>query len=154
MKIKLSLMVALAYILFSINPVVFAQNGSNKISPEKEVQIKKLLAITGSAQLGDQILDQLLSSFEKNLPQVPKEFWQGFKNEFKSDEIANRLLPIYDKYISLEDLTELIKFYESPAGQRVLKTLPQIQKDSFATGQEYGKEITDRLIKELKEKGY
>jgi hypothetical protein len=115
MKIKLGLMVVLVSIFFSINSVVFAQNGSNKISVEKEIQIKKLLMLTGSAQLGNQVVEQLLTNFEKALPQVPKEFWQGFKNEFKSDELINRLLPIYDKYISLEDLTELIKFYESPA---------------------------------------
>jgi hypothetical protein len=48
--------------------------------------------------------------------------------------VTDAVVPIYAKAFSLEDLQGLIQFYESPLGQRVVKTLPQVAQTSQRVG--------------------
>ena len=56
------------------------------------------------------------------------------------DEIIKRLIPVYDKYYSEEDLREIIQFHKSPAGQKVIETTPLIMKESVGVSIKYFKE--------------
>lgn len=140
-------------VLTSAGTVIFAQNkaGSNT---EKQNEIKKLLVISGSSGLGKQMMQQMISSFKGMLPKVPDNFWREFMNEANMDDLMDRMVPVYDKYLSHDDIKELVKFYESPAGKKYVKALPQISKKSMAIGQEWGEEIGKKVLKKLQEKGY
>ena len=42
-------------------------------------------------------------------------------------------------------------FYESPVGQKVLGTLPQITQESMKIGQKWGEDVGRRVQRELEE---
>ena len=69
--------------------------------------------------------------------------------EVSVDEMLNRLVPIYNKYLSAEDLKGLIKFYESPLGKNLVNVIPQITRESTEAGQKYGIEASTRALKKL-----
>src|ERR1700734_253848 len=48
--------------------------------------------------------------------------------------VTDAVVPIYAKAFSMEDLQGLIQFYESPLGQRVVKTLPEVAQSSQRAG--------------------
>jgi hypothetical protein len=43
-------------------------------------------------------------------------------------------IPVYEHYFSMEDIQGLIKFYESPLGQRVVKSLPDVVQRTQQAG--------------------
>lgn len=124
------------------------------VNREKLNDIKNLLVMSGSSELGKQMMWQMINSFKGIMANVPDNFWHEFMNEADMDELMDKLVPIYDKYLSHDDIKELIKFYESPAGKKYVKVLPQISKESMTIGQEWGEEIGKKVLKKLQEKGY
>lgn len=115
-----------------------------------------MLKLTGMERMVDQMMKQMIQSMSANRKDVPSAFWQRFEKKINSAELIERIIPLYDKYYTLEDLRAVNAFYSSPAGQRVLQTLPQIMQESMLVGQEWGRQIGERaaaeVIAEMKEK--
>jgi hypothetical protein len=71
-----------------------------------------------------------------------------------SSELMNMLIRVYDKYLTEEDLDALIAFYSTDTGQKIIKSLPEITKESMNVGAEWGREVGAKLMEQLKAKGY
>ncbi|WP_329805218.1 DUF2059 domain-containing protein [Flavobacterium facile] len=130
---------------------IFSYSQDNIAS--KNEKIKNLMNLTGSANLGISMLDTMIGSFKKSMPQVTDEFWNEFKKEVKAEDIVNLITPIYDKYFTENEIDELIAFYNTPVGKKMTASLPSIAQESMTVGQIWGRSIGDKVIKKLKEKG-
>jgi uncharacterized protein len=135
-------------------PAVQTQSDTIQNSTEKRKDIKRLMVITGSGDLGVQASNQVMGSLKSSLPDIPEEFWKEFQKEINANSMIDLIIPIYDKHFSHSDIKELITFYESPLGKRMTKALPAIMQESYTVGEKWGQEIGERAIKRLKEKGY
>ena len=120
------------------------------ISPEKRQEIDRMLNLVGMQALADQMMEQMVTSFRATMKDVPPNYWDGLSTKFSTADFLERIVPLYDKYYSLEDLRAVNAFYSSKAGQRILKTLPQIMQESMAIGEAWGKEIGERVANDLK----
>ena len=134
-----------------ISFTIFSYSQDNIAS--KNEKIKSLMNLTGSGNLGISMLDTMISSFKKSMPQVADEFWNEFKKEVKAEDIVNLIIPIYDKYFTENEINELIAFYNTPVGKKMTMSLPSIAQESMAVGQIWGRSIGEKVIKRLKEKG-
>lgn len=144
-------------LLAFIAALVFPHPGCGENNPEKAAKredIKKLLELTGAAKLGIQVMEQMISSFKRSMPQIPAKFWDEFLAEVQVDDLIHLITSIYDKYLSHADIKALIVFYESPAGKRYVKAQPLIVRESMTAGQKWGQEIAKKVMKKLQEKGY
>jgi uncharacterized protein len=124
------------------------------IATQKRQDIRRLMVLTGSGDIGIQASRQMMASLKPAFPSVPDTFWDEFQKEMNPDALIELVVPIYDKHLSHADIKELIKFYETPVGKRMVKALPVIMKDSMAAGQKWGEDIAKRAVKRMKEKGY
>jgi hypothetical protein len=72
------------------------------------------------------------------------------------DEMTERVVAIYDRHFSKEDLQAALDFYRSAAGQRMVAELPAVMNESMAAGQEWGQqkaaEVADELRREQEKK--
>jgi uncharacterized protein len=147
---KKLLLVLLVTVLTSVN---FAHA---EVQTEKRKEIEKMLRLSGAEKMMGQMLGQIISGLKKQMPQVPDEFWTKFMQKVDPRELAERIIPIYDKYYTLDDLKAINAFYESPSGKKVLAALPQIMMDSNRAGQEWGaklaKQAAEEVEKESKDK--
>jgi hypothetical protein len=112
-----------------------------EISQDKRAEIDKMLRLTGMEKLAGQMMSQMMSMMQQQMPDVPKEFWTKFQAKADVHELVEKIIPLYDKYYSLEDLKAINAFYESPIGQKMLLTLPQITQESMKIGQDWGMKI-------------
>ncbi|WP_294293838.1 DUF2059 domain-containing protein [uncultured Chryseobacterium sp.] len=86
---------------------------------------------------------------------IPDEFWNEFLKEVSSEEFSKLYIPIYAKYYSESDLDELIRFYKTPLGQKIITNTPLIMKESVEVGRDFGQKIGKKLVEKLSEaKGY
>lgn len=125
---------------------------ANAQSTSKSKKINQLLELTGSGKMGIQVINQMINSFKTSHSSIKDEFWEDFKKEIKAEDITNMIIPIYDKYYTESDIDQIIAFYNSPVGKKMIATMPQIMQESMAVGQVFGKKIGDKLIAKLKEK--
>ncbi|MEH2233471.1 MAG: DUF2059 domain-containing protein [Nostoc sp.] len=145
----------------TFNKATLAQSPTNTIAPSSNVQeieknnnIKKLFEITGVKDISRQIITQLLNDLKSDYPQVPQKVWDNFAAEFKSDEIVNEIVPIYNKYFTNEEIKQLIRFYQTPLGQKTITVLPQLYQESYEVGKRYGIAAAQRALKKLEAEGY
>lgn len=120
----------------------------------KTEKLKKLLVVSGTGELGIQAMKNMVSIFKQSYGNVGDEFWNEFLKEVSADELIGLLVPIYDKYYTEEDVTQLIAFYQSPLGKKMVQVLPGINQESMVAGQEWGKRLSEKVVNRLKEKGY
>jgi hypothetical protein len=120
------------------------------VDPAKAVEIRKLLELTGTAKMTHQVVAQMINSFKSQNSDVSSEFWDRFEKEMNVEDLVNKMVPLYAKYYTLDDLKAVNAFYQTPAGQRVLAATPQIMRESMQIGQDWGRGVASRLLAELK----
>ena len=106
------------------------------MDPDKKALILKFIEVFGTRQA-------LINNFEAMLKQIEKEKpdeAQKIRERVKTDEIIERLLPIYDRNFSTDDLKAFIVFYESPEGQKLIRTIPELMKESVKESVQYMEE--------------
>ena len=119
------------------------------IAKEKVVEIQKTLRLVGMEKLMDQMKTQMFTMFRESMTQVPEEYWKRLETKLDMAELMQLIIPLYDKYYTIEDLKALNAFYESAVGQKVLSTLPQITQESMKIGQAWGEEVAKRVEREV-----
>ena len=130
------------------------------VNPQKEARIRELMDVTGAKDLGQQLIEagmeQFRSSVMDSQPDNPraKQFVEAFvarfQKHFDASSLNERVIPIYDKYLTAEDLQGLLDYYHSPLGQRMLKVLPEVTRESQAAGFALGQKAAQETMDELK----
>lgn len=123
--------------------------GQKPAETQKQKDIRKLLKITGSGELGTQVMAQMIGNMKKAMPQVPEKFWGDFMKEVHTDELIDLIVPVYDRNLSQGDITELIKFYESPTGKKFVSVLPKITQESMGVGETWGRNLAMKVMVKL-----
>ena len=120
----------------------------------KRAEIRKLIELTGAANVSTDVLRQVIAPLRASFPQVPEEFWDNFMKEVRPDDLIDLIVPIYDRYYTRDDIRDLTTFYQSPVGQKTIKVLPKLSAEAINAGQEWGRNVADRAIRKLKDQGY
>jgi hypothetical protein len=120
----------------------------------KKQDIVKLLDITNTKSQASQMFDLMLPELRQLAPQAPDAFWTLFRSKMNIDSFVDLFIPLYDRYFSHDDIKELIRFYESPVGKKMLEVTPIITQESFGIGQEWGQRIGQEVLNELIKGGY
>lgn len=140
--------VFITFFTFTLS-IGFAQPSESKMK-----KIYEYLEETGSLKMGVQIAQQMISSYKDAYTNVPEKFWDEFIDEIDVEGMSKIIIPIYDKYFTEEDIDQLIIFYKSPIGQKMLELYPKISVEAMQAGKAWGEEIANNIIFQLKEKKY
>lgn len=131
--------------------LVFIAAGSavaTQQSRSKEERIRELLRLTGAADMGKQVMDQMLESLRR-MPNLPEGFIDRFKREARPDELIELIVPIYDRNLDEALLDSVIAFYKTPAGQKFVQVQPKIAQESMAAGQKWGEKLGRQIAEDL-----
>jgi len=131
-----------------------------KIDAAKEADIRQLMEMTGVNGLGEQLMTAGIAQLRANVlearPDDPRAkqfadaFAARFQKHFDPHSVIESVVPIYDKHLSSEDLRALLEYYKSPFGQRMLKVLPELARDSQLAGLSLGQKAADEAMEDLK----
>lgn len=124
------------------------------IPPQKEADIQKLLAMTDSLDMGQQVVDRLLAIQQGAQSAVPQEVWDEIRAELDMTRIQPVIVAIWDRHFSHDDIRGLIEFYESPLGRKLVETQPAVMRESMAAGELWARQVLQRIQEKLARKGY
>ncbi len=92
----------------------------------------KFIEAFGTKAAMKENLDEMLKTLPPDSPDTTK-----LKEGIKVDEIIDRLVPIYEKQFSAKELQTFIDFYSSPDGQKLVRGIPVIMKESVEVSAQY-----------------
>lgn len=121
-------------------------------------------------KLGDQFKAMLPMIFKsikpaivQNRPDVDRDYdalvpIAVAKMNARVGELEHALVAIYASNFSAGELRDLITFYKSPTGQKLLQKTPFVTQQTMAAGQKFGQsagaEAQKEMIEELRNKGH
>ena len=107
------------------------------------------IAIDGSV---DMLLEGNAYGIKDELSeQVLKEFIAEFKS-LSIDKYLELTIPIYMKYLSNQDLINLINFYQSPTGKKITKHSVQMTEEMSTVMGAWGEQMGENFAKQLEQK--
>jgi hypothetical protein len=112
-------------------------------SADKKEKILKFIEVFGTR-------DTMKLNFEQIMAAMPPEDAKKLKDAFNIDEVIQQLVPLYDKYFTPADLDGFIAFYTSPAGKKLVETIPLIMKESVDVSAKY---FEDHMPADMKGEG-
>ncbi len=123
------------------------------VDATKEADIRRLLEVTGTRELVEQMKTSMLEQFRQNAPGMPDDMLNELMAELKSDDLVESMIPVYSKHFSGEDIKQLIAFYQSPFGKKVLQEMPQIIAESNDVGIRWGESVVARVAGKWRNQG-
>ena len=143
------LLPAVAVILL-LAPSLSAQPAKETAKTRK---VRELLTLMKAGDMGVQVMDNMMGAMKSTMPDVPEEFWTGFRREIKPGDLMEMIIPIYERNLEEGDIDELLKFYNSPSGKRFVSKQSIILQEAMAAGQQWGEQLAERAVNKLREKG-
>ena len=136
------------------------QNGKkSEFDRSKEADIRRLMSLTNF----DTLIKQTMNSMDGNIKasmtnalpagdyrdKLVGLFIKKFHANLETNELADRAIPIYDRHYSSSEIKELIRFYETPVGQKLLKELPAVSAELQQAGSAWGEDVGKRSMTEV-----
>jgi uncharacterized protein len=141
-------------LLMVVATTLHAQAPSATPASEKQAIIRRILEVTKAADNMLATMEAALPTQRASNPAIPSVFWERFMARASQQRYAfvDSLIPIYEKHFSTADLKEMLRFYETPVGKRMVAALPEVMNESLVAWQRWGfvigKEIGEELQRE------
>jgi len=72
-------------------------------------------------------------------------------NEVSIADIINDMVPVYQKHLNKADVDEMIKFYSTPTGQKILREMPAMTAEGMQAMQPRLRKQMDQISREIDE---
>lgn len=125
----------------------------------QDTEYKQLLSryfeVSGSKETFEVAIKQTIQTMQTQTVGLDEEAWNELEKEFLStsiDDLVDILVPIYTKHLSVADLKGIIKFYESPVGQKLAEKTPFITQESMQSAGQWGMQLGQKVMERIEEK--
>ena len=133
-----------------------------KIDPGEAAAIRQLMDLEGTKALmnqmmetmGDQIKPLMTNAFPPGeyREKLIDLFIVKFKSKADIQQLLDSLVPLYDKYLSAEEIKGLIQFYQTPLGKKTAAIRPKLTGEAQEQGRKWGEVLgRDSMIEVLSE---
>lgn len=108
------------------------------IPEETKELVRRLLEANGTRESMNRIFLDIIQN-------APPESQEELRTLLRSDALIDRVIPIYAKHFTPEELKELVTFYKSPVGSKNLKLAPQLMTEVMDESVRYFEENAKTL---------
>ena len=148
-------LLSLIVLIIAATPSLYAQSSIdslyNLVDSTKAAEITALQQLTGAGNLGKQFVVAMFQQLRAAMPQLPEDYLLRLESKIDPQEMERLVVPIYDKYFTLEEIREMKAFYSTPVGRKAISLMPQLMQESMLVWQEWSKRITAEVMRDLEE---
>jgi hypothetical protein len=136
-------------------------------SPGALAAAKELVALKGGAAMFDPLIPGVIESVKNQFiptnPQLTKPLTDVaavLHKEYaaKRSEILDLVSQIYAKHFTEAELKDIVAFYKTPAGKKMVAQEPAAIKDSLDAAQQWANDFSDTVLQrfrtEMQKKGF
>ncbi len=128
------------------SPNQAAEEAQRPVHPVSPAQVHELMVLTGSDHLKSQVVAGMLPYIRQAMPFMPADVLDDFQARMMKADFETMAVQSYQKHLSTEDAAQLITFYETPAGKRVIAALPAILHETQEEGAQLGQKTMGDVI--------
>lgn len=158
--------------LLAASALVLANSGAHadELTATKRAQIKTLLELTGVKAIPEQIANNTIQSWVPGVRQLDPKFPdKGFtiaRDAFvsalnaKADAaggLVDQVTIVYHNAFSATEVADLVKFYQSPLGKKMLSSQSKVNAETFQTAMKWADslsaDVEQRIDAALKKEG-
>lgn len=148
----------------------FAQQPAPKGPPPSAAQVqlaRDIIDASGAGHAFDSIIPSIMqqayASFLQQNPDLQKplvEAITAIRGDFekRQPEIIGLMATAYASHFTEAELQELLAFYRTPVGKKLVTELPAVLEESFARAREWGTKTSEEFIAalraEMKKRGH
>ena len=82
----------------------------------------------------------------RKIAEMMGNYWQTAIQSFSTEEIIEAVIPVYQRHLTHADVQSIVEFYQSSAGQKLLKEMPAMMSESMqASSAVVKKHVPDML---------
>ena len=131
---------------------------------DKASDLKTLFGLMNTEKMMDGMMESILPMMKQNASENikgddAKEKFDKYMDFVTSEtkELTNRLINeemvlIYDRHFTHQEVKDLIQFYESKTGKKMLEKTPEIMKDLMSSMMtKYMPDLQEKMMKKLQE---
>jgi hypothetical protein len=113
--------------------------------------LRQIISQSHAAELAVSAMEASLPAQRAAHPEIPAAFWDRFiaLAHARSADLENMIIVIYDKHFSTDELRQLLAFYGTPAGKKLLDAQPTILQESMAAGRDWGQRLGMEVAQQL-----
>lgn len=115
----------------------------------KDVKIKELLTVMGTTENMKTSYEYVINYYKDAYPDIPADYWKRANKLANYEEIINKIVPIYSKHFSEKEIDDLINFYTTSTGRKIVSEMPSIMKESMEIGEAWGTDLGKRIQEEM-----
>jgi hypothetical protein len=117
-------------------------------------QVRELMDTLGLKNMLAQMNNVMVQQVARLMPCVPEATVAATFNDPQAQEdIVNKLVPVYQRHFSSEDIYGLLAFYNSPLGQKVLHEMPATMQEGMQVGRQWGEQRAEAMVAKLQKQG-
>jgi hypothetical protein len=130
-----------------------------KSDPAKGKDIRRLLELAGTKAIMAQNISEMEKTIrplmQNSLPagdyreKLIEAFFAKFKSKIDLDQLLDLAVPIYDKYLTHEEIKGLIQFYQTPLGQKAIGVLPKLSAELMDESRKLGENAGRQSMMEV-----
>ncbi len=72
--------------------------------------------------------------------------------DIRLDDLIGAIIPIYQRHLTKTDLAELVRFYGSPVGQKLIHEQPAIMQESMQAGADIQRKRMDEIMAKIEQR--
>jgi hypothetical protein len=120
-------------------------------------EIKKLLQVTNGILASKTLMSGMLATQRKNNTTLPDEFYVRMLGAIENGQVTgyieNSVVKIYRTKFTVEEIKEVIKFYDSPVGKKMAAETAPIADAARKEGEKVGQYVAIKIIEGLMKEG-
>jgi len=129
---------------------------TEKVDPAKEAAIRHLLEVTDASRMTETVSSGIAQHVQTVMshaiaPDRLQKFMETFNQKFKTaaptSAVTDAVIPIYARTFSMEDIQGLTQFFQSPLGQRMVKTLPDVEQEAQTVGMQMDQKAAIEVLR-------
>jgi len=113
--------------------------------------IRAILTETHGVDLMVQSIEAAAPAQRAANPAIPAAFWDRFltATRERKDELGAFVTQIYDRHFTANELRQLLAFYRTPIGRKLLAEQPAVMQESIVAGQQWGQRLGFEIGQQL-----
>jgi len=129
------------------------------IDPAKAAAIRQLLDLAGGTAAINQVMDGMQQNMKSSMSNMlaPGDyraklidlFFEKFRSEANTQQLLDIAARVYDKYLTMDDIQGLIKFYSTPLGKKTLTILPKVTVEVQSESMKWDQDLGQKAMREV-----
>lgn len=128
------------------------------LTPEKQAAIEQFMTMAGSNKMGNHFaglfVQQITQAIKAANPSIPEQAQSIIREEVHAaieakmqggDSLQTALYPVYNQYLTLEEIKILIAFYQTPVGKKITAVMPKLTQETMLAGQKWAQALAPEI---------